>query len=349
MIDETATDETVIDETSIDSGRITSVSAVAKAKPLYDRRKVETKHTTNDYDFLVIDAHEKWKDAKDFSGRYELDFGGKVLNIPLKGISYLAWEQQEEMYPYPEKPVDKDGDKPSKQQLDEYAALVENIRQQRKVFMFQDVVGKSIPGQSMDEKVAWLSNRGYDTVEAFYAYIELHMTGLSDGDLLQAYNMESAQENHRPPSIDLTSFEDWDTADKTHATFRMSRKFDDHIVEFNLRRVPHETKEKIDRETQVPDPPQKPGRNPITKKFDPAFFTQDTKDHRWLQACAAMRHKKTVMVLDATLPFDIPGNDFKEKYAWISKKLMGDVYKLERFVFEELLGYRRQLDFFTSN
>lgn len=328
---------------------ITPVLAEKKLKPLYERRKVETKNTCNDYDFLVVDSSEKWKDAKEFPGRYELNFGGKVLNIALKGVSYLAWEQQEEMYPYPDRPIEKDGEKPTKQQLEEHDALVENIRQQRKVFMFQDVVGKSIPGQSMDEKVTWLNNRGYDAVEAFYSYVELHMTGLSDGNTLEAYNLESSQSNHKPTAIDLTSFEDWDTADKTHATFRISRKFDEHIIEFNLRRVPHDTKEKIDRETQVPDPPQKPGRNPLTKKFDPAFFTSDTKDHRWLQNCAAMRHKKTVMVLEATLPFEIPGNDYKEKYSWISKKLMGDVYKLERFIFEELLGYRRQLDFFTSN
>lgn len=324
-----------------------SLAPNGNGKPHTEKRRVETKNTCNDYDFLVLDTPEKWLDAKDFKGRYELDFGGRIINVPLMGISYIDWELQEEMYPFPDKPTDKDGEKPTKEDLEAHEVLVETIHQQRKVYMFQNVTGKAIPGQEMAEKVNWLNSRGYDAVESFQNYLELFMTGLADGEILAAYDNESAQAITKPQAVDFTSFEDWDTAADTHAMFRFCRKFDDFIVEIPLRRVPHELKEKIDRETQVPDPPQKPGRNPLTKKFDPAFFKPDTKDSRWLQTCASMRHKKIIMVLEATLPFQIPGSDIKEKYNWVNKKLMGDVYKIQQFVFNELLGYRRQLDFFT--
>lgn len=318
-------------------------------KPQTEKRKITTANVENEYEFLVIQKPEDWQEANAFKGRYELDLGVKKWNVALSGISYLEWEQQEEMYPYPEKPeAENFGEKIPREVLEKHEALVESIRQKRKVFLFQATMGMQVPGKDMEEKVQWLDNRGYDAVESFYAYLEMQMTALADNPLLEAYNTDSSQ-SIATECTELKSLDDWDVADKTHAIFRICRNFDNYITEFNLRRIPHELKAKIDRETMTPDPPQKPGRNPMTKKFDPNFFEPNTKDPRWLQTCTAMRHKKTVMLLEATLPFQIPGSDYKEKHTWISKRLIGDVHKLQQFITNELLGYRRQLDFFTSN
>ena len=63
----------------------------------FEVRKLKGEFGDISYNFLVIDSPSKWSPAADFTGRYELDLGGQKLDIPLRGISYLEWEQQEEL------------------------------------------------------------------------------------------------------------------------------------------------------------------------------------------------------------------------------------------------------------
>ena len=104
------------------------------------------------------------------------------------------------------------------------------------------------------------------------------------------------------------------------------------VLTFSLKGIPSAMYYKIQRETRTMDVPEKEEAqldrrgNPI--KGLPMLKVADPKDPTYLANVEEMGNKKVTLVIDAALTFDIPGNTWEEKHAWLQERLPGDVINL---------------------
>lgn len=316
----------------------------------FTKRTFRTETEAAEFDVLVVDRHDLWVAARDLSTTYNMPIVGsqKTRSFPLQGVSLRDWEHIEAIHTIPElKEDESDPEANSKIRIEhERKKAAAILRKQCAVF--EKSTGKSIPGDTIDEKVNFLSQRNPGEIEALWNYIYLSMCSMTDGGLMQSYNTLAAKsERDNSEILSFGSFEDWTTACETQYIFRMQRPFEKYIIEFPLRAISEEQKQAIEAETREPEAPRVPKRDPRTKRFDPTQLVPNLQDPAWLQSMRAINQKRTAMFFSACLTFNIPGDNWQDKYAWISEKLVGDVIRVKRFIEHEIVNIGSRYDFFT--
>lgn len=294
----------------------------------------------NFYSFLVIDSAEKWEDACDLHTHYDMPIIGtdRKIRFPLQGISQAEWEQIELKVNVPE------WEGPEGEETPEFEEGVERAVLEKKMLLFEAATGQKVPGENTEQKIAFLEDRCPGEVDALFAFISQVLSNFVGGSILDEYNIirnRSKAEVH-----EFKSFDDWHKASESKYIFRMQRPFQRHIIEIPLKAIDSSTKNKIFRDTEPPTPPRVPKRLP-DGSFNPRETEPNYKDTAWKQRQRACGQRRVVNLLDACLPFLIPGSNDKEKYEWLSRKLVGDVIQLRDFIEDDILGYGSRYDFFT--
>lgn len=293
--------------------------------------------------FLVVDDPQKWEEAAALFCNYDMPVVGtyppEVMRFPLSGISMKVWEATEIANPVPEwDGADGDVTKDFKKEQD-------RIAREKNVEIFERSLGKKIPGVNAAEKVRWLNDRSPGEADALLLFVTNQACNLQDGQQMMSYNLLSRTCEQVVTMID--DFEKWTKAVESKYVFRMQRPFQDYILEFPMRGIDETRRLEIEEETKRPHPPIVPKRD-SKGRFDPTQMVPDYNDHTWLQQSRAVTQKRTVMFFESCLTFSIPGIDVKQKYDWISKRLVGDVVRVRRFIEDSLLSYKARYDVFTT-
>lgn len=316
----------------------TETSNLETRKTVYDG--VET-----EYKFLVIRSAKDWLPATDFKARTELQYPGlnKRLTITANGISFFQYDSAEAKYRLPPKPDNFDSLSPSEKEAKE---LVRNkIIWKKRFELFEISTGKSIPGNTPDEKIAYMNKLGAGEAEAFFDRLLTYHSAIEEGTLLQRYISQLSESIEQ---IEMDSFDDWMKLSQVGSVFRMQRPFEDHIIEIQLKQLTEEARIEIEENTKDPIPPSKPGIHPVTKKVDAAFTAFNYEDQKYIEQKRAIEHKRIKMYFQAVLPFEIPGDTEGNKWKWISDRLIGDVIKLRNFIEGQVSDYRSKIPFFSS-
>lgn len=296
------------------------------------------------FDFLIVDDPEKWVPAEKITGQYDMPMLGRgtSLRFNLTGVSSKAWEEIEIQHPISK--WNFEGRQPD----DEFMRKHELEIAAKQAHIIELSSGKIIPGENHAAKAVALQKMNGGEVEALYRYIQSVVCGTEDGRLFQQFKRVCGDIDIKSADVmEFTDFTDWQKASEFGYVFRMQRPGDDFILEFPLKNISSEAKQTIESETRDPEPPQIPDRDPTTGKMMPHKMVPDYNDSAWLIRCRAVAQKRITMFFNACLPFQIPGQNLMQQYEWLSCRLVGDVVRVQRFIEDELCGYRSRFDFFT--
>lgn len=297
------------------------------------------------FPFLVVDAPEKWPEAKEFTYEYNMPMLGTQdrLRFPLTGVSLAEWSEVDASVVVPE----WDGE--VGKESDEFLTVKNQAVAHKEVILLEKSLGKPIPGKSSEEKRAFLAQRNPGEIDALMLYIRDCACGWSDVDpqLVAEYQELLRKGTLQPEAKQFTSFDDWKVATECTYCFRRQRMGDKYILEFPLKGITRADKERIEIETKEPPAPKVPSRDAEGKMDRNAPTKEDRTDPSWLKMARAVYEKETVLLLQATLTFTIPGDNEKEQYDWISKRLVGDVMQLKKYIQTDLLTFTSRYNFFT--
>jgi len=311
---------------------------------LQTRRLISTTNSqTREFDIMVIDSADKWDEATSFHSEYTMPILGsnKKLRFKLQGISYADWAKIEAANQIPDWTGEGEPSAEFTHQLD-YIAMCKNVA------FFELSTGKKIPGNTPKDKVDFLSERNPGEINALFTFLTDKACALKDGLLLADYEAFSRQAI-LPEVVEIEDFNSWSKASDSQYFFRMQRPFQDYILEFPIKGIDKDVRKRIDDETKFPSPPQTLARRPGGKGFDPSQIVYDNKDPSYIKSCNAIEQKRTLLFMEQCLLFPIPGSTTKEKYDWLSKRLVGDVFRLRSFIQNDLLSYRNRYDVFSAS
>ena len=317
---------------------------------VYDTREIEADGQKTQFNFLVIDKPEKWAPASESITTFKFQQAGssRAVNIPLRGISWMEWEEIEMKFPLPEPEEDTNPNQITNKDKDkEFNRLTDLATNKRRASLFELSTGKSLPGETIDEKVASLKKMVAGSAASLFAFIMDESSNLRefDGTLLRMYK-DGIKNNSKITEVEFTGFSDFFATASIGSFFQMQRPSDEFIVEFPLKNISDEEKQKIEESVTDPVPQSRPGKNPITGKPDPNFPIFATQEPRYREAMRAAARQRLVMKLEAVLPFKIPGANFEERYKWVGARLLGDVFKLSEFITKEVMNYGGRISFF---
>lgn len=131
--------------------------------------------------------------------------------------------------------------------------------------------------------------------------------------------------------IKVNSAEMWEPATRVIAQHKIVRA-DGSVLVFDIRGIPSSVYYKILKDTMPMDVPevevpQLDKRGKPVVGLAPTVVKND-RDPSYLTNIEEMRQMRTVLIIDASLTFDIPGNDWKAKSQWLQERLPGDVDEL---------------------
>lgn len=338
MSTETRTDFSSSDSTAEDKPKLHR-----QMFPL-ETRTVQIEGQDREFDFLVVDKPEKWEEATTFRQSLKLGFPGtpRILKIPVRGLSYSEWLDIETKYTMPIQSAMQDMNEVQKQEYQDKQKSVENYRS---IAVFEKATGKEIPGGSLEEKVAWLSHLGSGDSEIVFSRILEHFSNMQEGTLLTDY-LDAIRSKDNQEVFEFNDFDDWIKASEIGYRFQMQRPFESYFVEIQLKKLDDQTKKEIGDQTKDPLPPSKPGKNPTTGMPDPAFPIYNWDDSRYRNQVKANSQRRLILLLNAVMPFEIPGKDEAAQLEWVGKRLLGDVVRLRSFLEENVINYRGRVNFF---
>ena len=147
----------------------------------------------------------------------------------------------------------------------------------------------------------------------------------------------------------VDSPEKWLSADNIRARFTITRPDGDSSV-ILLKGIPAETYYNINKACRPIDPPiketpQKDKRGKVIPGVEPLRET-DYEDPKYIESKERMDEKRMALVIDAALPFDIPGANWKEKHKWLQNRVPGDIDKLYAFIVYDLLNLGQRVGSF---
>jgi hypothetical protein len=320
-------------------------AAPVPLSPQIEGRVLRVGDQETEFPFLVIDSPEKWAEATQVKAIYQMPIigSGKSIAFPMIGPSLEKWESIEAKFVVPE--WQDEGDP-----TDDFLNNRKKILAERRIAILECCLNKQFPGETAEQKIAYLNDRCPGEVEALIQFIENSLCNWSDGPqstLLTEYS-QVAQRAMGGAVIEFNSFDDWKKANEAEYFFRMQRPTDAYIIEIPLKGLSRDQKEHIQTETKESVPPLRPvfghDRRPDKTKTVPNY-----QDPAWLKRTRTLMQKRTVMYFDACMPFTIPGNNVQEKYQWIAQRLVGDITKVKDFIETEFMSFGSRYSFFTRS
>lgn len=317
------------------------VKELAEGGKFEVRKMLNESNSPQYFRFLIIDSHEKWSKASEITGTYNMPgLGGGDMEFPVNGISIGKWEDIENESIIPEWNGEGEPDKDFKAQQDSQILT-------RKTLAIEAGMGMPIPGDTLEQKKEFLQKRVPGEIDALYGYITQTMCSLMDGILLEDWNeLALLKKNSKIMAKKISSWDDWSEADKTKYVFRMHRPSQNYIVEFPINGISAERRKQIEADFPEPTPPEIPDKNP-DGTWNPSKLVPNRNDPSWIAKARAVTQRKTLEYLDVCLPFKIPGDEPTERYEWLSDRLFGDVYRLRRYIEDQVIGYSGRYNFFS--
>lgn len=313
-----------------------------------ETREIQTKEETYSFNFLVIDRADKWEAADSFRHSTSLKAKGRkaALRINLRSLSYGEWEECEATFPQP--PLPQNIDSLTEEAKQTYKDQQDAVVTSRQIRAMELSTGKEVPGSDMAEKIQYLEQLGIGESRALIDRIVDYYSAVDEGDELRLYKAVTAKEKTNDEIL-FESFDDWLNLSDNGMSFHWQRPWEEFLIEFPFKKLTQEQYDEIIKANQGPQPPERPGRNPVTNKVDPKFPIRNLSDKKWMKANREANRRRLVALLEALLPFPIPGSNEQEKSQWLGQRLLGDVIAIDTFLSVELSNYRSRFDFFIGS
>lgn len=296
-----------------------------------------------EFKFLVIDQISKWAAAHEIKTTFSMKLNDtQTLRFPMQGISLKDWETVEISNHIP-----SEIEGASEEAKSEIEEMSRKAICAKRIALFELATGKTIPGNTIDEKNDFLSARVAGELESLYSFVTYTLAGISRGQLVNEY-LQCILNSENSAVIEFAGFDDWKVATETRAAFRMHRSYEDFIVEFPVIGISDAARTKIDNECKDPAVPQIPKRKP-GGGFERGQVTANYNDPSWRAASRAVNQKRITKYLTACLPFIVPGLNEREQYDWLSQRNVGDIIGLKGFIEENLLSFGDRFNFTMSD
>lgn len=311
-----------------------------------ETRKLKDDKREVPFQFLVVDSPEKWQPAREVPCVYDMPIVGssQKMRFNCRAISSKEWEFLEASHPIPQWIYE--GDPP-----EDHKTNQEKARSARTIATLELALDKKFPGETFDEKLAVLNNKMPGEIDSLMIFVHRNLCNWDkfSSELLAQYELMIRTAPQEPKDIvEFSGFENWLTASEVKYFYRMCRPQQDYILEFPLRGLTKNDKERFDTETKEPQAPMVPAIDSTTKKIKRGEMIPNTQDPNWIKVIRGIAQKRTVLILEACLPFTIPGTDIASKYEWIAERPIGDLSRLKTFIEEEFLSYGSRLNSFLN-
>jgi len=298
------------------------------------------------FKFIVIDRPEKWEAAKDFKHDFLMKIPGtdETFSIPMTGLSYDQLTDVIVKFPFPEWDED-DGVMPAT-----VVAARERTTVQRRIAILETALGMMIPGSTFEQKRDSLNKTNTGNLDVLEAFARGQLSNLEGTPGLELMNYNQMRQRFPQENvIDVKSFEDFlDRSNSVVHFFRMNRYQQDYIVEFPLKSLTQENKEEIEKRTPEPEPPIMPVHHQVTGRILPGKTRVNTEDPTYIRALNKAKKMRTVMYLNACLPFRLPGESEEDQVAWLGGRLAGDVRQINTYINDVILGVDGRYNLFTN-
>lgn len=291
-------------------------------------------------DILVVTGPEMFPDADGYKSVFTVDQGNRNININVRGMSYGEWEAIEVLYPQPRFDQERAG---VIEYQREFTKESDKVKLQRKVALIEHCTGWKIPGDTLEEKAEALSKRIPESqTNEMYEFV------MSEGSNFPAETdpiiAKLAMANMNE-TLSVTDFDSWQKVCEETLKFHMKRPQEDWVIEIPIKQISEKDKRTIEEQCQLPIPPSRPGRDPVTQKISEAHPIYNHEDDVYQKACSEVRVKSRIMRFEASV-FKIPGNSHEEKKNWLGRRLLGDILLIEEFLTKRVYNSRGTVDFF---
>ncbi len=291
------------------------------------------------FSIFKLDDPEKWVAAVDCKSEVIVTIPGstQVVTVPLNAISFKQWQATEVQFPF-----DDDEDTKDIAKRRDAEQKREAVEESRKVRVLEFGTGQTIPGETEEEKKAWLRKLPHNYINA----INDHLLGpgsnlnppRTEPEIILLENCISSA------PVAMGGLETWNRIFDIGTSFRFKRISDAFITEIPIRLVSEEVKMKVRNETPAPIPPSRPGRNAAGQiSMDSPVY--DFENKQYIKAEADNEMHRTVLMFEAAL-FPLPGETIPEKMEWLSNRPLGDVLQVKAFLRDKVFGYQGGLQYF---
>ncbi|MCW8133122.1 MAG: hypothetical protein KIS92_22445 [Planctomycetota bacterium] len=281
---------------------------------------------------IKVDSPEAWPEAADLKGEITIRTPAGELRFPARAIAYADWLSLTDTYaqPKPPKKENASGLMVEDREDQEYIDKILLTAVKRRVALVDGCCFK-IQGDTIDAKVAWVAEnlcRDGDLPKLFEALLEFAGFGLAD--LNRA----------RKKPVVVASPEDWAKQTAQVSEFRVTHGKDTLV--FHLRGISGAKSKAIEAMTQPPKPPMKAARAADRRIVGER---PDPDDPEYKKQLLRIAEQRALLILEAALPFKIPGETPDAKLEWLGKRPAGEVTEIQNFVQYDVANLRERSDF----
>lgn len=282
----------------------------------------------------IVRSPDDWEPATAIVSVCSLDGLAGPSDFPIRALSYKEHAANLAESPPPTPPKIKIGgieqfDRNNQRFIEEDAAATFN-----RMVRIIDSCWSTIPGDGLGEKVAWAAENLWRESEIIKLYGDImSLSGLGNS-FRQPLDVA-------PESAIVTSAETW--AARSKATnvccFRRMKK----TIGFELRPISRLVSSQIDLATKPPDVPMRPKLGMI--RGGTPEFVPDVNDAKYKSKVRQMDERRTIMYLEESLSFKIPGGVHEEKMDWLGARPAFEVIGVSGFITNNINNYRDRVDF----
>lgn len=274
---------------------------------------------------------EDWPEAVSVKEQRLVRYVGGNMKFELRALSYAEQYKLQMENPMPDAPKEKRGKfEVTNEDNNEHKLACDAVRFRRWIATI-DLCAMKIPGESLDEKVSWAQDNIARPGDVLNLYLEI--AALSGN--------RTGEKSEGESDILVTKAEDWLSASKAPTIFAFIRA--KQRLEFCLKGVTSAKMKQIDIATNPGEPPVELIRaNDGSRRGIPA---PNPENPRYKQKALDCAEARSALVLEAGLPFTIPGETLQQKLSWLGKRPAWEVVKLGQFLTNEVLSYQAEVDF----
>lgn len=296
--------------------------AVAEKPPETDKPK------TKEPVLVTVNKPEDWPEAKDVKSTVEIETLNGIMEFDIRALSYGEDEELEERLHRPTAPEENAS-------VAEKAIYAEQLRDlwMARIVSIIDMCWQPLPGDNISDKIKWSAENFRRNGELEYlSNLILSLSGMNGGQI---------EPNVAAPKVKADPA-NWAKQSQARTNYLISRA--GVTLAFPMVGLSQLKQNQIQAATRPPQPPERPKKHRLTGRVE--GMEPNLNDPGYKKACTMVAEQRKVLQLEAALPFELPGADLNEKYAWLRKRPAYEIISLLGHLYHNLTGYRTRKDFF---
>ena len=280
-----------------------------------------------------VDSPDKWTAADTITADVQIETLDGMVKFKVKAASNEQYSRIKDGVKFPEAPmVSNFRGVPSANTDDEEYQKASALAELKRRVLWIDTCWMEIPGDNLDMKVQWASENLWHKNELKQLWEQvLRVSGFQK----QVFEQSSAM-----PVI-ITDPKAWAESARRPARLIITRVTGD-VLAFVLKPISRIISLQIDQACPLPEVPEIPAPGKAGRLRQ---FVKNDSDPAYLAKVKAVNDRKTVLMIEASVDWKIPGDNFEVKTAWLNARPAGEISMIYSSIVNTVNNFQSRSDF----